>query len=251
MMPIGENKTSDIQDETYHHIATFTQNKNWIATRRQQLETFGVTSLAEALPASIRETIAMAGRGALEGHGIRRGLTKYETGDTPRRMRNVRKDDIDASAPIITQIYHSSILRDLLTSIIAETVLLCPYEPEQYLITRLEYEGDTQGWHIDDYALALNWVIDSCPTDLGGFLQLFPNSIPSATNSIAKIHYERSLYNYPSLPLDVYLIRTDRNLHRVYPLQAATLRSVVNMTFAVSADFHKHINHRSIELLWG
>jgi hypothetical protein len=51
-----------------------------------------------------------------------------------------------------------------------------PYEPEQFVITALDQDGDTHGWHWDDYSFALVWIIDCPPVAYGGFVQCVPHT---------------------------------------------------------------------------
>src|SRR5580692_3870409 len=96
----------------------------------------------------------------VEKYGTRRDFTMTQTDGTPRRMRNVRQDQIRAGSVLLPALYESVALRSVLSQIAREPVHLCPYEPEQFVVTSLDGPGDTHGWHWDDYAFALVWVAE-------------------------------------------------------------------------------------------
>jgi hypothetical protein len=51
------------------------------------------------------------------------------------------------------------------------------------------------------------------------------------------------------LPGELYLMRTDTTLHRVYPIRAGR-RLIVNMAYASRADLTKDVSHETMDTLW-
>jgi hypothetical protein len=165
-------------------------------------------------------------------------------------MRNVTRAEIAARSTLIPVLYESESLVGLLAEIVDEPVLTCPYEPEQYVITRLEKTGDTHGWHWDDYSFALVWVIECPPAEHGGFVQCVPGTTWNKENPA--IH--RTLLGNPTLsfelrPGDLYVMRTNTTLHRVYPISAG-VRTIINMGYAGKADLETVVSHETMDALW-
>ncbi|WP_433685742.1 HalD/BesD family halogenase [Nocardia sp. CA-119907] len=111
-----------------------------------------------------------------------------------------------------------------------------PYEPEQFVITRLEEPGDTHGLHWDDYSFALVWVAECPPTDGGGFVEWIPDTVwDKAKPEVARLVRDRVVHTLSVSAGDVYLMRTNTTLHRVYPIRHRR-RTIVNMAFASTGD---------------
>ncbi|MBX7146321.1 MAG: hypothetical protein K1X44_03320 [Alphaproteobacteria bacterium] len=229
-----------VPETTYHYYNNFKK--------------YGVVSIRSFIPQNIYDQIAQECMDSLKNYSIRRDLTENETGDSPRHMFNVRRNDILKNSPTIDTIYQNHLFLNLLSKIAGEQVIPCPYLPEQFLITHLSKPGDTQGWHVDDYAIAVIWVVKA-PQDpaAGGFLQIIQDCVKSKPVDIFKTIIENPIESYPCIPQDVYLLKTDTNLHQVYPIRkSGEERIILNMTFATESDLKKsHIDHSSIELLWG
>lgn len=159
-------------------------------------------------------------------HGVRRDFTMAQNGDSPRRMTNVRQDHISANSRLLPGLYQSVALRQLLAAIAREPVHLCPYEPERFVITHLESDGDTHGRHWDDYAFALVWVAHTPPIDDGGFVQCVPNTHWDKENPRLYRQMASSVIHTLELqPGDVYFMRTDTTLHRSRRSSRGTARS--------------------------
>ncbi|MER7399326.1 ArpA protein [Streptomyces sp. NPDC000151] len=207
---------------------------------------------AVKVPAPSREfrQLADEARALAEQYGVRRELEFAETGHTPRRMRNVRCQEISAHGRAIPALYDSPEIRAVLGEVAGEEVLTCPYEPERFVITELRESGDTHGWHWDDYSFALVWVVDCPPPRDGGSVQY----VPGTTWNKADPQLHRQLAAGPVRTLDLrpgdrYLMRTDTTLHRVTPLRRGR-RLIVNMAYAARRDLAKEISHTTMDGLW-
>jgi hypothetical protein len=189
-------------------------------------------------------------RALVAGHGLRRDVAFAETGHTPRRMRNVRRGEIHQYGTVVPAVYSCAGLCCALGHVAGEDVLECPYESEQYVITELASTGDTHGWHWDDYSFALVWVIECPPLSDGGFVQCVPNTTwNKADPQLHRQFVSRPIYSMELRPGDLYLMRTDTTLHRVYPIRSGR-RLIVNMAYASRADLGKNISHDTMDKLW-
>ncbi|MBS2965969.1 hypothetical protein KGA66_23185 [Actinocrinis puniceicyclus] len=221
-----------------------------IAQARKGFAAYGFAKIPFVVPDRLKDAVAREVRAVLDEVGTRRDLRFKATGNTPRRMYNARRDEIAAVSELIPAVYDSPALTALLTEIVGEPVLPCPYEPEQYVATRLENPGDTHGWHWDDYAFALVWVIDSPPADNGGFVQCVPGTTWDKQNpSINRALLSGPTYSFELVPGDLYLMRTDTTLHRVYPVSSG-IRTIINMGYASAADLEREISHETMDELW-
>ncbi len=221
--------------------------------KRNSFGAVGVVSIQEFLAPETIDFVRSSIRRSIDRRAQRRDLSVEQTGDSPRRMSNVRMADIAESEPKILEIYEDVQLMGLLSYIAGQEVLACPYEPERFLITKLEKEGDTQGWHLDDYTIALMWIDEAPDASGGGFLQIaqHPGRGESLREKpISEILAHSTIVPYPCKPGDVYIIDSRINLHRVYPVKAGQTRTALNMTFATAGDLNVEHDHTSIQLLW-
>jgi hypothetical protein len=217
---------------------------------RRQFEERGVVRVSFLAPTAIKELLAIEVEELVTSHARRHNLTFPETGDTMRCMRNVRRAQIKHSGSIIPALYSVPALREVLATIAGEEVLECPYEPEQFVITALEQPGDTHGWHWDDYSFALVWVIDCPPLTEGGFVQYVPRTAWDKNNpQLHRWFVTRPIYSIELVPGDMYLMRTDTTMHRVYPITGGR-RLIINMGYASQNDLIKQISHETMDNLW-
>jgi hypothetical protein len=221
-----------------------------LARARRDFGYLGAAKLPFLVPEEIKRAVAAEVTELADAHGVRRTLRFKETDNSLRQMSNVRRDEVFGEASVIPGVYHSQALLDAMTRVAGEAVHLCPYEPEQCLITRLEQEGDTHGWHWDDFAFALVWVIECPPAEEGGFVQCVPRTHWDKENpSVNRALVSRPLYSLELFPGDLYLMRTDTTMHRVYPLRSGR-RTILNMGFASTADLQRDMSHETMDGLW-
>ena len=217
---------------------------------RRQFEERGVVRVSFLAPTAIKELLALEVEELVTSHARRHSLAFPETGNTMRCMRNVRHDQIKDFGSIIPALYSAPALREVLATIAGEEVLECPYEPEQFVITALEQSGDTHGWHWDDYSFALVWVIDCPPLADGGFVQYIPHTTWDKNDpQLHRWFVTRPIYSIELVPGDMYLMRTDTTMHRVYPITGGR-RLIVNMGYASQNDLIKQISHETMDNLW-
>jgi hypothetical protein len=220
------------------------------ARARRDFTYLGAARVPFLVPESVKRAVADEVTELAAARGVRRALRFKETDNSLRQMSNVRRDEVFQLAAAIPALYASRPLLDAMSEVAGEPVHQCPYEPEQCLITRLEHNGDTHGWHWDDFSFALVWVIECPPAEDGGFVQCVPGTNWDKENaSINRALVSRPLYSIELAPGDLYIMRTDTTMHRVYPLKAGR-RTILNMGFASTSDLDKAISHETMDGLW-
>jgi hypothetical protein len=231
------------------HLAENT-NEELVARARRNFSYLGHARVPFLVPESVKTAVRGEVNRLLEVGGLRRELSFQETDHTPRRMRNVRRAEIAALGSVIPQVYRSEPLLQAMAAVAGEPVHPCPYEPEQYVITCLEKDGDTHGWHWDDYSFALVWVVETPPVQFGGFVQCVPGTKWDKKNPrINGTLVNHPIYSVELFSGDLYLIRTDTTLHRVYPVSGG-IRKIINMGYASTRDLTMEMSHETMDGLW-
>ncbi|MGF6884938.1 hypothetical protein ABIA39_008571 [Nocardia sp. GAS34] len=221
-----------------------------LAAARNALERWGCAVVTCLLPWEVRFAVAEEAIRLVERAGIRRDLVVAETGATPRRMRNVTRAQIVERGSVIPQLYESAAVTSVVEQVVRRAVFRCPYEPEQFVITRLEAAGDTHGWHWDDYSFALVWVAECPPEDDGGFVEYVPDTVwDKRSPDVETILVGQSVHRLAVGAGEVYLMRTNTTLHRVYPIRRGR-RTIVNMAFAVAEELCAEVSHETMDTLW-
>lgn len=183
----------------------------------------------------------------LNNHAVRRDMYLKVTSNTPRFMENVRQVNIKRYGQLISAIYHSESLLSFLSAIVGTKVILCPYEEEKFLITRMSKCGDTHGWHWDDYSYSLVWFIEAPSPRFGGTVELIPNTNWDKKDPQVQYYLDNNQVQQREHKTgDVYLIKADTTMHRVAPLTSDAIRIIVNMAWANEADLQKNITHETI-----
>lgn len=188
----------------------------------------------------------------LERDGRRRDFDMAQTENTPRHMRNVGGVEIIRDCPLFCNLYDDPVLRNFISGIIGEPALTCPYEMERMIITSLQKQGDTHGWHWDDYSIALVWILQAPSIDCGGLVQCIPHTRWNrAEPNILKHMVTSPIHSHYFNSGEAYLMQTRETLHRVYPIvKEGHERIILNFAFATAFDI-KHANHHeTVDALW-
>ncbi|MFI8974196.1 hypothetical protein ACIGO9_15020 [Nocardia asteroides] len=232
------------------------QARDVLVTRSQaglaqrELDRRGCVLVTRFIPQSWRDSIAAEAVQLSDQLGVRRDLEFAETGFSPRRMFNVAQSLIIEHGFVIPQVYESEWLLHVLSSVVGEPLYPCPYEPERFVITRLEQSGDTHGWHWDDYGFALVWVAEAPDPVEGGFVESVPNTIwDKQQPDVEEILRSRHVRRLNLRAGDVYLMRTDTTMHRVHPIRRGR-RTIVNMAFARHDELCRPTTHETMDALW-
>lgn len=174
-----------------------------------------------------------------------------QTANTPRRMINVKQEDIAQNGRIIPALYSSSILRGLFEKIAECQFNRCPYTPEEFIINALFKSGNTHGWHWDDYKYGIVFAVEVPKKENGGYVQVVANSRWDRQRpSVEDVLFKSVIHSFRLEPGDAYIIRTDTSMHRVSEVSEGARRIVVNMVWAASDEVDRVIDHSTMEELF-
>ncbi|WP_203842418.1 HalD/BesD family halogenase [Winogradskya humida] len=245
-----DRETRSIDARIERHLAERVDGEqHWMA--RKSLYETGFALVSYVLPQDVKERLDEEMAALIDAQSIRRDMRFAQTGNSPRKMRNVSAADIHQHNGPVRELYDSAALRGALSAVAGEDVLTCPYAPEHYVITHLERPGDTHGWHWDDYSFGVIYVAEVPDVELGGFVQTVPNTVWDKTNPrVFQNLVDNPIVSYSLRPGDMYLLRTDTTLHRVHPVETGGRRTIVNMAFAAARDLSKEIDHETMEELF-
>lgn len=183
---------------------------------------------------------------------VRRELVMEATGNTPRKLTNVRSVDVAREGRFIPALYYSQALTRRMAEIFGEPCHVVPYENERFMLLSESRAGDTHGWHWDDYAFSLIWLIEAPPPEMGGWVEFVPRTLwhkgdPDTVNFYLR---ERKVERRDHVRDDVYLLRGDTSMHRVAPLHGDVLRLVLNLAWASTEDLSREISHETLDGLY-
>jgi hypothetical protein len=218
---------------------------------RAELARCGIADVSALVALDLRERVAGEVGAALTACGARRDLRIDATGGTPRRYRILTRDTLLERCPSVAALYRSPALRDLIERVAGETVFDVPYRPEEFIATRLEFAGDTHGWHWDDYAFALVWVLEAPPADAGAQVE-FVSGVPwcKTAPNVEGFLRSRDIVRRAVAAGSVYLLRADTTLHRVAPLLRDERRDALCFTYARAADLERDPSHETLEQIY-
>ena len=102
--------------------------------------------IPEALTRQLRDEVFTL----VDQHAVRRDLHIETTGNSPRYMSTVPQRFIESEGLVVPTIYVSDAVKNYLGAIARDGLQPCLKE-EEYIIAKLEKQGDTHGWHWGDY----------------------------------------------------------------------------------------------------
>jgi hypothetical protein len=204
----------------------------------------GFVELTALIPAALRARIAGEATAALDAFSVRRDVCVPATGMSPRTYRVTPRDAIAAACPAAAAYYRSPELLALLAQVAGEPLAPVPYVPEEFIATRLERAGDTHGWHWDDYAFALVWVV-CAPEPAAGAALEFVAGVPWHKDAprVEAILAARPPSRVHLGAGTVYLLRADTSLHRVAPLVRDERRDALCFSYANVRDLTREVTH--------
>ncbi|OJH36819.1 HalD/BesD family halogenase [Cystobacter ferrugineus] len=251
MLEITELAPDSIEGMLARHLQESPYSHDELKALRRSFARTGFAKVSNLSLDPLKKMLAEEAMELLERHAQRRDMRFAETGNTSRKLSNVRRNDILAHGGVIPRLYGSPALLSALGHIVGGPVLPCPYDDEQYVITQLHQPGDTHGWHWDDYSYALVWIIECPPVELGGFVQCVPHTRWNKREPrLFEAFIHRPIYSFALEPGDLYLLRADTTLHRVYPLLGAHRRVILNMAYASPRNLEKPVSHETMDALW-
>lgn len=190
--------------------------------------------------------------GIMDRHGVSHDLVFSITDNTRRSMTTVGQPVIKDEGPLIDAFYFAPALLDFVGEVVGEQVHTCPYAGEHYVISRLVKNGDTHGWHWDDYTYGIILLLEAPHYTQGGFVQAVPNTSWDKKNpDVYGALLKSQVRSYALAPGDAYVIKTDTTMHRVHPIRGDGRRTIVNMTLVSTADLDRELTHETNDALFG
>lgn len=221
---------------------------------KEQFKEEGVVQIEHLVPPDLAGEMHGQAKRLLNKNAKRRDLNLASTGNTPRHYRSVGRDVVRSDNGIITAFFESEVIRRYLSGIADENLNQVPYEPEEYIINSQEKLGDTHGWHWDDYAFALIWMVDAPHPLAGGRIEYVNNTAWDKLNPekcVVDILSSRKVESIYVNSGTCYLMRANTTLHRVAPLTEETQRTVIVFTYASASDMaDTSISHETMEAIY-
>jgi hypothetical protein len=246
----GARTAATVDDRLRKHFVTEFADERLVQDLSQRFRRYGYVKIRDLVPDDIKSAVSQDVYRLLE-RAKRVDLRMKETSDSPRRMSTVGRQHIAAGSSLIADIYQSQGMMDFLTRLAREPVVACPYEPEQYVLTRQERAGDTHGWHWGDFSFTLIWIIEAPPIEFGGLLQCVPHTNWDKSNpSVHEYLVKYPIDTYYNATGDIYFLRTDTTLHRTVPLTQETTRIILNTCWASVPDAQRARSHETMDALF-
>ena len=221
-----------------------------VAALRREFAERDVVALDGVFPRALIDELTVAAGRALDAHGVRRDLRVPVTGGTKRRYRIAGRASLCSGGNAIARAYRSASVLDVVAAIAGEPVVPVPYEPEEFIATRLEEPGDVHDWHWDDYSYALVWVLRAPPPAAGGGVELVRNvAWDKRDPRVAEHLCANPVERFHPRGGTAYLLRANATMHRVAPLRDAAVRDVLCFSYASGADLARAVTHETVEAL--
>lgn len=153
-------------------------------------------------------------------HAKRRDFEMECMGGSPRHMTTLGGIEIESFAPLITELYFDQQLLRALQHLIGMPLGFADDLVERHVLNVLHRDGDTHGFHVDDYPIALVLFVESpnC-AERCGQLEVCPSG-----------PYAPMLASHEAG--DAYILRSDLLRHRVMPVHDGCLRTVLNFAYS-------------------
>jgi hypothetical protein len=166
---------------------------------------------------------------------------------TPRHMSTVSEEDIAKNSQLIKNFYYSRNLISLLSELAGEKLDYLPWTGERFVLNGLINNQDTHGWHWDDYAYALVFIVNCPPKGAGGEVECIPHTKWIKPNpDIQHIIATHPIHSYYFEPGSFYLMKSDTTLHRVTQISSPYRRLSIAMSYCNQTDLVKDIDHKTV-----
>lgn len=217
-----------------------------------ELEQHGVVQLHEFLPTALHAELNRQAEDLLDSCGKRIDVRVRSTGNTPRKYVSVGRNDVFGRSSLIEQLYFNPELIGFFSKLMRGDVFVAPYEPEQVVVNRMDQEGDTHGWHWDDYSYSVVLVLASPERANGAQVEC----VAGTTWDKDAAQIEHYLQTMPVQSLDLtsgsaYVLLGKRVMHRVTPLLRTDTRKIICFTYAAEAERFQQIDHGSMQDIYG
>lgn len=234
------------------HVDQLTQSS--IDVLREAYSSDQMVVIENMLPSHISSEIEFEAKRLIAELGTRRELVIEQSGSTPRAYTSVGRNYIRDKGFYIPAFFDSPSILQFLSRITEEPLYRVPYEPEEFIINSQHRPGDTHGWHWDDYAFALIWVVEEPDVFSGGRVEFVPRTIWRKANTkswLEEILRTEKVISKHISKGQCYLLRAKDVLHRITPLTEGTTRTVIVFTYATESDLiDPDISHESMEAIY-
>lgn len=212
----------------------------------------GVVLLKGFLPTVLKQAITQEAEKLLRSHGKHVNVNVKSTGNTPRKYISVSRDNVFEHSASIAKLYADPELIRFMAELTNSAVIVCPYEPEQIVVNQMGVEGDTHGWHWDDYSYSLVLVLET-PEQQNGAQVEYLDGTSWDKNSAQVQHYldTMKVQTIELAPGSAYVLLGKRVMHRVSPLLKAGTRKIVCFSYATEEERLTPIDHGSMESIYG
>lgn len=231
--------------------------QKWLVGRdvehlKSTLSKDGVVCIDDFIPEHSIKELASEVDSLVANYGRNVNVHIESTGNTPRKYRSVSRDDVFAHAPLISRMYLDESLLSFIRMLADDTVIPCPYEPEQIVVNKMSSVGDTHGWHWDDYSYSLVIVLEApCPAN-GAQVEFVDGT--SWDKKSPKVSHYLSTRQTQSLKLSrgsIYILLGKRVMHRVSPLLSDDTRKIICFSYATEEERNLKVDHGSMENIYG
>lgn len=181
--------------------------------------------------------------GGLMPQANRKDFVMKCMGGTPRHMTTLGGQIITEHAPAIAALYNDTRLREGLGALIGRRLVPADDPVERHVLNILHRAGDTHGFHVDDYPVALVMFVESptCP-DGCGRLEFCP-AVEDLSTVGASPHQSMTKAHRAG---DAYLLRSDKLQHRVQPIHDGCVRTVLNFAYGFEGEVVAHTPSASL-----
>ncbi len=142
-----ENKKFDITQAQMDVLNSEPYNGRDMFWEQHRFARDGYLKINHLIDPMVRNEIIADAKYLLSNHSKRRDILIESTGNTPRYLSNVTRDDIERYGKYIPIAYESKYLLSLIRSIVKEDVIPTPWKWDNYIINSQHKAGDTHGWH--------------------------------------------------------------------------------------------------------
>jgi hypothetical protein len=249
-MNFSQNK-SDVDALLAAYFSKFSKEVHcW----RKEFDLHQCVKMGNLIPPRLQADLHAEAHKLLAEKSERRNVQIASTGNSLRSYRSVGRDAIRAAGSVTPALFHSDTLLMLLSMVAGETVHRIPYAPEEYIINNQSGNGDTHGWHWDDYTFALIHIVESPNPLSGGRVEYIQNVIWDKQNSekcIKNALENRLITSMHVQAGETYFMKTNTTLHRVSPLTESSNRIAIIYSFASENDLSdSSIEHATMEVIY-
>lgn len=216
------------------------------------LREHGVVPLPDFLPKSLHQALERQADGLLDAHGKRIDVLVQSTGGTPRKYVSVSRHAVFEHSSLIPQLYLDPTLMQFFGALTGTEVIPAPYEPEQIVINLMDQEGDTHGWHWDDYTYSVVLVLTAPDWRNGAQLECVAGTSWNKGSARVEHHLRNKVVRSLALTAGTaYILEGKTVMHRVTPMLRADTRKIICFTYATDAERHRMLDHESMQDIYG